>query len=295
MFEPVFMRLALAACVATGVSLGLMGVYLAIRRVVFIGLVLANAAALGSALAQIFGWPPELASVFLAAATALALGALQSPRRVSTEALMGWSYAAASSATVLLLARAAAADADTLHLLFGNLLAISATHTASLVLVAVVIIVLHVLFRRRFLLVTFDIEAASVAGVNTTFWSMSLNLLIGCAAAMAVHEIGALLTFSLLTLPAMGALLATSSIRGTFVSAAVLGGVLPCLGLATSFYFDLPAGPASVALLVISVPVAALVRSRRKATLGDAANSGETNSATTQAGGMRDPRMPRAE
>ena len=47
MFEPVFMRLALIASIATGVSLGVMGVYLVIRRVVFLGLVVANAATLG--------------------------------------------------------------------------------------------------------------------------------------------------------------------------------------------------------------------------------------------------------
>ena len=261
MFEPVFMRLALAAAVAAGVSLGLMGVYLAIRRVVFIGLVFANAAAMGSALAQVFGWPPELASVVLVAASALALGTVRSPRRVSGESVMGWAYAAASSATVLILAQAAAADADTLHLLFGNLLAISVGHTVSLVLVAAAIIVVHLLFSHRFLLVTFDSEAASVAGVSTTFWSLVLNLAIGAAAAMSVHEIGALLTFGLLTLPAMGALLATSSIRATFALAAGLGAVLPCLGLAASFYFDLPAGPASVALLALSVP--AVVAARR--------------------------------
>ena len=276
MFEPIFMRLALATAVAAGVSLGLMGVYLAIRRVVFIGLVLANAAAMGSALAQIFGWPPELASAALATACALALGSVQAPRRVSLEAVMGWAFAAASSATVLILAQAAAADSDTLHLLFGNLLAVSVSHTVSLVLVAVAIIAVHLLFSRRFLLVTFDSEAASVAGVSTRFWSLILNLLIGVAAAMAVHEIGSLLTFSLLTLPAMGALLATSSIRATFTMAAVLGAVLPCLGLAMSFYFDLPAGPASVALLAISVPVAAAVRWRRKMAIPEAVSIAPT-------------------
>ena len=48
MFESVFMRLALIASIATGVSLGVMGVYLVLRRVVFLGLVVANAATLGS-------------------------------------------------------------------------------------------------------------------------------------------------------------------------------------------------------------------------------------------------------
>jgi ABC-type Mn2+/Zn2+ transport system permease subunit len=163
MFEPVFMRLALIAAVATGASLGLMGVYLVIRRVVFLGLVLANVATMGSALAQLFGWPPEAASIIAAVTAALALGALPVPRRVSAESFMGWAYAAASSATVLILARAAKADADTLHLLFGNLLAVSFSHAAGLVLVALAIGLVHMLFRRRFLLVTFDPEAATVA------------------------------------------------------------------------------------------------------------------------------------
>ena len=67
------------------------------------------------------------------------------------------------------------------------------------------------------------------------------------------------LTFALLTLPAMAALLVTTNIRATFTTAAGLGATLPCLGLAVSFYFDLPAGPASVALLSVSVLVAAAV------------------------------------
>jgi zinc transport system permease protein len=260
MFEPVFMRLALIASVATGASLGLMGVYLVFRRVVFIGLVLANAATMGAAVAQVLGWTPEVASVAATVAASLALGAVRTPRRVPAESLIGWAYAAASSATVLILARAAAADADTLHLLFGNLLAVSPSHAAGLVIVGLAIGLVHVLFQRRFLLLTFDLETARVAGVNTGFWSLCLNLTIGVAAAAAVHEIGALLTFAFLTLPAMAALLVTTSIRITFITAAGLGAALGCLGLAASFYFDLPAGPASVALLVLSVVVAAAAR-----------------------------------
>jgi ABC-type Mn2+/Zn2+ transport system permease subunit len=256
MFEPAFMRLAFIASVAVGASLSVLGVYLVTRRIVFLGLVLANAATVGAALGQILGWPSEMSSIAASILTALALGAAPVPRRVSAESVMGWTYAAASSVTVLILARAAAADADMLHLLFGNLLAISVSHAVGLAVLAMVLILIHVLFARRFLLVTFDPEAAHDAGVNTRFWSMGLNLMIGIGAAAAVHEIGALLTFALLTLPAMAALLVTNSVRFTFVVAAGLGIVLACGGLATSFYFDLPAGPAAVALLVASVPVA---------------------------------------
>jgi ABC-type Mn2+/Zn2+ transport system permease subunit len=57
----------------------------------------------------------------------------------------------------------------------------------------------------------------------------------------------------------MAALLVSTNMRATFITAAGLGATLPCLGLAVSFYFDLPAGPASVALLSISVLGAAAV------------------------------------
>jgi zinc transport system permease protein len=262
-FEPIFMRLALAASIATGVSLGVMGVYLVIRRVVFLGLVVANAATLGAALAQALGWVPQLLSLAAAVGTAVALGpgedSNRTSARVSEESLMGWAYAAASSATVLLLSWVAGGSADTLHLLFGNVLAVDTTSVVVLAIIALVVVSLQLLFGRRFLLVTFDPEAATVAGVNTRLWSLMLNLAIGVAAATAVQAIGALSTFALLTLPAMAALLATSSVRATFATAAALSMTLPSLALAVSFYLDLPAGAASVALLSIAVPLAAMV------------------------------------
>jgi ABC-type Mn2+/Zn2+ transport system permease subunit len=177
---------------------------------------------------------------------------------MSAEALMGWAYATASSATVLLLSWSVGGSADTLHLLFGNILAVQATGVVALTIIALLVVSMQLLFGRRFLLVTFDPEAATVAGVNTRLWSFLLNLTIGVAAAVAVQAIGALATFALLTLPAVTALLATSSVRATFATASVLSVVLPSLALAASFYLDLPAGPAAVALLAIAAPLAAL-------------------------------------
>ena len=170
---------------------------------------------------------------------------------------MGWAYAAAASATVLVLSTAAAGSSDTLHLLFGNVLAVQSTDAAALTIIAGIVGLLQWLFAGRFLLVCFDTDAASVAGVNTRLWSLALNLSIGVSAAAAVHAIGTLLTFALLTLPAMAALLVATSVRATFGVAALLGASVPCVALVMSFYLDLPAGPASVALLAITVPIAA--------------------------------------
>jgi zinc transport system permease protein len=258
-FEAEFMRVALLASIAASAPLSAIGVYLILRRVVFLGLVLANAATVGAAMAQAFEWPSELAAVVAALATALGMAFLPSPRRVSGESITGWAYAAAASATVLILAGATAADADTLHLLYGNVLAVSSSHATGLAILALAIGLVHVVFASRFLLITFDAEAARVAGVNTRLWSICLNLSIGAAAAAAVHEVGALLTFSLLTLAPMASLLVTRRIRAAFVVSAAIGIAAACGGLVVAFQMDLPPGPVSVALLALAVVVAAIV------------------------------------
>jgi ABC-type Mn2+/Zn2+ transport system permease subunit len=266
MFESVFMRLALVASIAAATSLGIIGVYLIVRRVVFFGLVLANAATVGAAVAQAIGWAPEGPSLAAAIGAALLLGGVSGSSWVSAEAVMGWAYAAALAATVLLLASSPGGSSDTFHLLFGNVLTVDAFHAVVLTLIATATVVCQVLFGRRFLLVTFDVEAASVAGVNTRAWTLGLHLLTGVVVATAVDHIGVLSTFALLTLPSMAALLLSRSIRSTFVIAALVGIVVSVVALAVSFVLDLPAGPTNVALLALAVPVAAM----RKWVLADA-------------------------
>ena len=196
MFEAAFMRVALAASIAASVSLSVIGVYLVVRRTVFLGLVLANAATVGTRsraspgvvsggqrgrrghLDRTWSGPSSLIPTRI--------------RRVDHRVSM---HAAAASATVLILAGAAAADADTLHLLSGNVLRYRSSHAAALGILALAIVTLHVVLGPRFLLITFDAEAAQVAGVNTRVWSICLNLSIGVAASVAVHEVGTLLTF----------------------------------------------------------------------------------------------------
>jgi zinc transport system permease protein len=100
-------------------------------------------------------------------------------------------------------------------LLFGNVLTVQPSGVVALTIFALLVVSMQLLFGRRFLLVTFDPEAATVAGVNTRLWSFLLNLTIGLTAAAAVQAIGALPTFALLTLPAVAALRVTSSVRAT--------------------------------------------------------------------------------
>ncbi len=259
-FQLEFMRLAAVAGVAAAVTLSLMGVYVVLKRVVFVGLTLANLATLGAAAALALGWPVEVVAIAAALAGAAALALLATPRAVPTESLIGWGFAAASALTVLVLARSATADAEAMRLLFGNVLAISAGEAVLMAAVAAAVVVVNALFARRFVLVVFDLEAARAAGIHTTFWTLVLYLTMGGATAAAVHETGALLAFALLVLPAMAALLVTRRLTSAFASSVAIAIACVSAGLVLSFRWDLPTGPLTVALLAAAVLVAALAR-----------------------------------
>jgi ABC-type Mn2+/Zn2+ transport system permease subunit len=265
MFELEFMRLAAVAGVAAALTLSMLGVYVVLKRVVFVGLALANLATLGAALALVLRWPVELTAIVASLIGAAALAVLASPRRVPPESLIGWVYAASAASAVILLTRSAGADNDAMRLLFGNVLAVTRGEVLLLLGVAVVVVLLHLVFAKRFVLVVFDPDAARAAGIAATAWTLLLYLTIGGATAAAVHETGALLAFALITLPAMAALLVTRGIRAAFVTAAAIAVVCTTSGLMLSFALDLPTGPFTVALLAAAVPVAALADRLRRA------------------------------
>ncbi len=259
-FQLEFMRLAAVAGVFAALSLGILGVYVVLKRVVFVGLALANLATLGAALAMAADWPAEVGALLLALLGAATLALVGTPRRVPAESLVGWTFAAASAATVLVLAVSRRADADAMRLLFGNVLAITVPEAAALAVVALVVVTVHLLFARRFVLVVFDPETARAAGIATGAWTLALYVTLGAATAVSVHDTGALLAFALVTLPAMAALLLARGLRGAFLLAPLLAVLAVLAGLVLSFLLDLPTGPLTVALLAAAVPAAAAWR-----------------------------------
>lgn len=254
-----FMQLAAIAGVAAALCLSLLGVYVVLKRVVFVGLTLAHVATLGAAAALVLDLPIHTLAILTTLVAAAALATVSTPRRVPGEAIVGWGFAASSGLTVLLLSRASG-DSEALRLLFGNVLAITRQETAMLAGIAVLVVAAHTLLARRFVLVVFDPEMARAAGIATGWWTLLLYLMVGGATAAAVHETGALLAFALLTLPAIAALLATRSLRAAFALAAGIAVVATLAGLGLSFWWDLPSGAFTVVLLALSVPVAAATR-----------------------------------
>lgn len=260
MVQQDFMLRTLVGTGIVAVLCSYLGVFIVLRRAVFVGAALAQVSSLGVALAVFIcgcwgelphGELPWLAhplALGLTMGAALLFATQTRERRLPREAMIGVAYAAAGALAILVVAVSAGAEAQVVNLLFGNVLTISGTGIAGLGVLAMVVGGVHAAFFKEFLFVSFDSDMAQALGLRARGWNALLFLTIGLTIAFAIRAAGALVVFSFLVLPAATALQHGRSLRAV-VGLAVVTGVGSCLGGVTlSYVADLPTGPTIVAV-----------------------------------------------
>jgi zinc transport system permease protein len=254
----------LAASIVAGALLGFLGVYVVLRRTVFVSAALTQLSTLGLVgtllLEERFHIETEHASEQLAVAIAfsvvgaLVLGALRA-RRLPAEASVGGAWVAASALVVLGSSQLVHAAHDLGGMVFGNAVAVSATELAVIAAVAALCTAVHAAFAKELAFTSFDAETARAVGVRVRLWDAVLFVTIGVAIPPAARALGALPVFAFLTLPAAGALLLRVGFRPAFALAASFGVLSAAGGYVLSWLWELPTGATMVALAAaLAVP-----------------------------------------
>jgi ABC-type Mn2+/Zn2+ transport system permease subunit len=142
----------------------------------------------------------------------------------------------------------------------GNILGITRADTMVLLAVAVPVLLVHLFFYKEFLFVSFDRETARTLGYNIDFWNLFLYFTLGIVIAFAMQFAGVMLVFNFLVLPAVTGLLISQTMAGTFIWSIISALVAAVVGFSLSVPFDLPSGPAIIAVSGALVLMAFLVR-----------------------------------
>jgi len=248
MLDLPFMRQAAVACILLAFVLAPLGIEVIRRRIVFVDLALAQIAALGAAIGTAAGWDPIATSLVFTLGGAVLLSLPAPETHLPQEAVMGVVYAVASAVAVLVVAKTPHGDADFLHLLFGNILAVTDRQVAILAALAVGVTILQFVTRRL------DTVARTRRGFTFVFY-----LLLGGAIAAAIRSAGVLVVFAYLVAPALAVRLLDIERRTAMaaVGGAMTGGLL---GLWGSYNWDLPSGSAIVAGFGLGLIAIVLVR-----------------------------------
>jgi len=265
-------REALYGALIIGIGCAVLGVYVVLRRIVFVGAALAQVSSAGIALAiwlaglGLFGTSHAYTiglSLVVTLAGALFFGGGGGGRRfLHHEASIGVTYAVAGALGILLIAKAASGEAHDIFLQ-GNILGITRHDTLEMLAVVGPVLLLHFVLAKEFLFVSFDPETAQTLGFRVTRWNLLLYFSIGVVIAFAIQSAGVLLVFNFLVLPAVTGLMLARSVREAFIysiGAAILASVI---GFSLSIPFDLPTGPAIIAISGVLALAARLVRRMR--------------------------------
>jgi ABC-type Mn2+/Zn2+ transport system permease subunit len=273
------LRDALVASVLVGAVCPLVGVYFVLRRMIFLGVALPQVSAAGIASSffayqllhgphqQMQGNEHVLAMVGSFSFTLVAtfvLALLERRGRETVEARIGTLYACAAAATILFLAKDPHGDAQMVNLLKGDILATTAASLNWMVAIFGMIVLGLFAFRKELLLVSFDRDLAVVFGKRAGLWDVVLYLMIGGVISLGVMTAGPMATFGFLVVPAVTVRMLAGRMLTFMVGSAALGGATAFTGFYCAYRFDLPLGPAEVALSSVLLLVAWLFVSGRR-------------------------------
>jgi len=265
-------REPLIASLVAGALCGFLGVYVVLRRTVFVSAALTQLSTLGLIAALILeeslGVEMEHLGVQLAVALAfsvagaLVLGLALHGRRLPAETGVGMSYVLAGALVVLGANRLVHAAHDLNAMVFGNAVAVPLTDLLILAGIAATCAIVHAVFAKEFVFVSFDGESAAALGYRTARWNVLLFLTLGLAVPVAARALGALPVFAFLTIPAAAALLLARRLRAAFALATVIGVVAAAGVYLISWFWQLPTGATMVALAGLCAVPGAILRKR---------------------------------
>ena len=247
-----------------GFGCPLVGTFLVLRRMIFLGVALPQISSTGVAVALSmhiwFGHADAghgmnqrgltfIGSTVFSLLAILWLAVMERRGRGITEGRIGTAYAVATAVSLLLLSKCPTAEQGWLHLLKGEIIAVSAVDLQITGGAFAAVLLALGWFRKEFILVSFDREMALTLKKNVLLWDVLLYLLIGMTISVAVLSVGPLISFGFLLIPALTAHLLAANLRQFAVLASMIGGVAAFAGCCIAVKWDLPVGPTDIALL----------------------------------------------
>jgi len=261
------LRNSIYTSVLIGFACPLVGVFLVLRRLIFMGVALPQISSTGVALAlslplwlgmDLGGHDSQgthvlafAGSIVLTLVAILVLAVLERRGRGLPEGRLGAAYVVAAALSILLLSKNRYAELGWLDLMKGEIITVSNFDlTLTAVALALVLAVLG-LFHKELMVVSFDRTLAVTLRKNVVFWDALTYLLIGLTVSMAVLSVGPLISFGFLLIPPLTAHLFARTMLQFTIFASLIGGVASFIGFWIAYQWDLPVGPTDVVLLGI--------------------------------------------
>ncbi len=253
-----FFRMGLAVSILVGLLCGLIGVYVVLRRMSYIGHGLSHAVFGGAVVAYVASVDFYLGAGAWGFFSALIINAVARRRRIGADAAIGIVTTASFAVGVALISRTRSFTTNFEAALFGNILGVTPLDLGVVTGVTLLVAAFILLFYKRLLFVTFDPEVAPIFGIRAGLVDSLFALALAATIVASINVVGVTLIAATLIIPATTARLMTESFGRMLVLSAFLGAFSGGLGIYLSYWLDISSG-ATIVLLESAIFVLVFV------------------------------------
>lgn len=241
-----FMQRGMLVAVLVGVACAVVGCYVVLRSMAFIGDAMAHSILPGVAVSYLLKGSLLVGALAAAVAVAFGIGYFSRQGRLREDSAIGILFAAAFSLGVILISSIRTYALDLSHILFGNVLGVSVLDLVLTAALVVVVLLVVFLLYKELLVVTFDPVLAATLRLPTERLRMVLLVLLALTVVVSLQSVGIGLVTSMLVTPAATASLLTRRLPRMIGLSALFGGLSGVIGLYASYYLDVVSGAAIV-------------------------------------------------
>ena len=245
-FEPAFMQRALIGSLVAVVATSLVGTWVVLRGLAFLGDALAHGVIPGIALAVLWGASPVLGALLAALVMSGAVTLVSSRSAVREDTGIGLLFVGMLSLGVIIVSRSDSFTTDVTTLLFGDVLGVTADDIRGQAVAAAIVLVVIILGHRPFLALTFNRDKAATLGMRPGLAQAALLALLAVSIVASFQAIGTLLVFGLLVGPPATASLLVRRVPLVMAVSVAIGAFAVVVGLLISFHHG-TAGGATIA------------------------------------------------
>ena len=259
-----FMQNAILAAFLGGVACGVIGVFVVLMHMPFIGVAMSHAAFAGALLSLWLGFNPLLGALAFSLAAAAIIGPLADRGGLSPEVSLGVIFSLMMGIAFLFLGLMPGTRSSALDLLWGSILTNTRSDIAVLGAVAAVVVGLVFVFFKEIQATVFNRNIALSVGLPATLILYGVLFLTGATVTAALRSIGGLLIFALILNPASAAYQLTYSMKRMFLLSAAFGVLSGWIGLLVSYLLDVPSGATIVITSSVVFMIAAVFSPKRR-------------------------------
>jgi zinc transport system permease protein len=243
-----FMRNALMAGLLAAVACGIIGVYVVVKRIVFISGGIAHASFGGIGMGYFLGISPIIGALVFSVASGLAIGGITRKTKLPADTAIGILWAIGMALGVIFVNLTPGYAPDLMSYLFGNILTVPMSDILLMLVLDAVIIGIVVTFYKEYLILSFDEEYATAVGMPVERLYLLLLAMIALTVVVLIRVVGMILVIALLTFPAAMARQFTHNMKRMMLLSVIFGFLFTLGGLWLSYELKLPSG-ATIILL----------------------------------------------